>query len=199
MPTIPTGLIPTGLIRKALILLTAGLAARVWKDSSESEPVVTPAERPAPPRRRTKTKAKRTATKAVAKPAPRRATPKATPRRRSKPKTAKPRAAKPAPTSTIAVTPTPTTAPTIRAGNGAAAALERITKLRDQGAISYTEFAAAKARILGAGMAPGESGEERTSFEAVGANVAADHANVAVDRANVAADHDLADMSRTPS
>ena len=35
MPTIPTGLIPTGLIRKALIIFTAGLAARVWKDSSE--------------------------------------------------------------------------------------------------------------------------------------------------------------------
>jgi hypothetical protein len=85
-------------------------------------------------------------------------------------------------------------------------ALERITKLRDQGAISYEEFAAAKARILGSGMAPGESSEARRSFEAVGADVAADHAdvaanqaNVAADHANVAADHDLADMSRSPS
>jgi hypothetical protein len=95
----------------------------------------------------------------------------------------------PAPTT---ATPTPTTARTIGAGNGAAAALERITKLRDQGAISYEEFAAAKARILGAGMAPGESSEERRSSEAVGANVAAEHANVA-------AEHDLADMSRMPS
>jgi hypothetical protein len=96
------------------------------------------------------------------------------------------------PLPTTARTPTPTTAPTIGAGNGAAAALERITKLRDHGAISYDEFAAAKARILGAGMAPGESSEESRSFEAVGANVAAEHANVA-------ADHDLDDMSRTPS
>jgi multidrug resistance efflux pump len=96
-------------------------------------------------------------------------------------------------------TPAPTTPRTIGAGNGAAAALERITKLRDQGAISYEEFAAAKARILGAGMAPGESSEERRSFEAVGANVAADHASVAADHANVAAERDLADISRTPS
>jgi multidrug resistance efflux pump len=110
------------------------------------------------------------------------------------------------PTPTTARTPTPTTARTIGAGNGAAAALERITKLRDQGAISYEEFAAAKARIHGAGMAPGESSAERRRFEAVGANeaadhanVAADHANMAADHANVAADHDLADMSRTPS
>jgi multidrug resistance efflux pump len=70
-------------------------------------------------------------------------------------------------------------------GNGAAAALERITKLRDQGAISHEEFAAAKARILSAGIAREESSEERRSFEAV--------------EANVAAARDLADMSRTQS
>ena len=106
------------------------------------------------------------------------------------------RAAKRAPTSTTARTPTPTTArtpaptgapppaPTIAAGNGAAAALERITKLRDQGALSYEEFAAAKARILAASRAAGEAGEERRRYESV--------------EASVAAAGDLADMSRTP-
>jgi hypothetical protein len=70
-------------------------------------------------------------------------------------------------------------------GNGAAAALERITKLRDQGAISHEEFAAAKERILSAGTVPAEASEERRSFEAA--------------EANMAAPRDLADMSRTPS
>ena len=117
-------------------------------------------------------------------------------------------AAKRAPTSTIARTPTPTTArtptpttartptpttartpaptgtPTIAAGNGAAAALERITKLRDQGALSYEEFAAARARILAASRAAGEAGEERRRYESV--------------EASVAAAGDLADLPRTP-
>ena len=53
MPTIPTGVIPTGLIRKLLIISTAGLAARVWKDNSEEQPAITLAEKPAQPRRRT--------------------------------------------------------------------------------------------------------------------------------------------------
>jgi hypothetical protein len=71
------------------------------------------------------------------------------------------------------------------AGNGTAAALERITKMRDQGALSYEEFAAAKARILATSRAAGEAGGERRSFESV--------------EASVAAAGDLADMSRTPS
>jgi hypothetical protein len=89
-----------------------------------------------------------------------------------------------APPATTARTPTPRTAPTIRAGNGAAAALERITKLRDQGAISYEEFAAAKARILATSRVAGEAGDERRRFESV--------------EASVAAAGDIADMSRTP-
>jgi hypothetical protein len=235
MPTIPTGLIPTGLIRKALIISTAGLAARVWKDNSEKQSPITLGEKPARPRRQTKAKAKRTAAKATAKASPRRAARKAAPRRRtkavrrpqpqagkrqtakagrqmakaggqmakagaqmpraarrSKPKTARRRAAKPAPTSTIARTAmpmtartaTPTIAPTGGAGNGTAAALERITILRDQGALSYEEFAAAKTRILDTGRAAGEAGDQRRSFESV--------------EASVAAAGDLAGMSRTP-
>jgi hypothetical protein len=123
--------------------------------------------------------------------------------RRSTPKTARPRAAKPAPISTIAQAPTPTiartptpaptSAPTHtpslartgNGGNGTAAALERITNLRDQGVLSYEEFAAAKARILGGGRAAGEAGDERRSFGSL--------------EASVAAAGDLADMSRTPS
>jgi hypothetical protein len=88
------------------------------------------------------------------------------------------------PTPTTARTPAPTGAPTIAAGNGAAAALERITKLRDQGAISYEEFAAAKARILSASRVAGEAGDERRRFESA--------------EASVAAAGNLADMSRTP-
>ena len=71
------------------------------------------------------------------------------------------------------------------AANGSAAALERITKMRDQGALSYEEFAAAKKRILSAGTAAAESSEERSNVEAV--------------KANVAAGGDLADVSRTVS
>jgi hypothetical protein len=88
----------------------------------------------------------------------------------------------PAPTG--ARTPAPTHAPSIAVGNGAAAALERITKLRDQGALSYEEFAAAKARILSASRAAEEAGDERRRFESV--------------EASVAAAGDPADMSRTP-
>jgi hypothetical protein len=89
------------------------------------------------------------------------------------------------PTPTGARTPAPTPAPTIAAGNGAAAALERITKLRDQGALSYEEFAAAKARILSASRAARQADDERRRFDSV--------------EASVAAAGDLADMSRTPS
>ena len=221
MPSIPTGLIPTGLIRKALIIFTAGLAARVWKDSSEKQPAAAQPEKPARPPRRMQTNAKRTATKASAKAAPRRAAPKAkqTPKtaQRSRPKAAKPRAAKPAPTSTTARTPmsttgrtpmpttartptpgiaqtpmpttpqtqTPTIAQTPTPTIGTIAALARITNLRDQGALSNEEFAAAEKRILSAGTAAGESSEERSNVEAV--------------KANVAAGGDLADVSRTVS
>ena len=80
-------------------------------------------------------------------------------------------------------TPVPTGARTVAAGNGTAAALERITKLRDQGALSYEEFVAAKARILAASRAAGEASDERRRFESV--------------EASVAAAGDLADMSRT--
>jgi hypothetical protein len=84
-----------------------------------------------------------------------------------------------------APTPTPTTARPTGTGNGAAAALERITKLREQGALSYEEFAAAKARILATSRAAGEAGDERRRFESV--------------EASVAAAGDLANMPRTPS
>jgi hypothetical protein len=89
------------------------------------------------------------------------------------------------PTPTTARTPTPTIAPTIAAGKGTVAALARVTNLRDQGALSYEEFAAAKERILSGGTAAGVSSEERSNVEAV--------------EANVAADGDRADMLRTPS
>jgi hypothetical protein len=81
------------------------------------------------------------------------------------------------PTPTIARTPTPTI--------GTIAALARITNLRDQGALSYEEFAAAKKRILSAGTAAAESSEERSNVEAV--------------KPNVAAGGGFADVSRTVS
>ena len=98
------------------------------------------------------------------------------------PTPAPPGARTPAPTG--AQTPGPTGARTVVAANGATAALERITKLRDQGALSDEAFAAAKARILSASRVAGETGDERGRFESVGASVAGTG--------------DLADMSRTP-
>jgi Short C-terminal domain len=80
-----------------------------------------------------------------------------------------------------------------RAPSGTAAELERLTKLREQGALTTEEFAAAKAKILGTSIAPAgpsltPEGQGRPAYEAVEANVAASR--------QIA---DLADRGRSPS
>ena len=66
--------------------------------------------------------------------------------------------------------------------NGTAKELERLADLQGRGALTDEEFAAAKAKILGTGLASLASGRGPATFPAVEANVAAarDLADLAV-------------------
>ena len=163
-----------GLLRKALVVSTGGLAGLVLKESSPARGTAKSAPRPARARgsRSVKqgAKATRQSTAKAARPAAAKAAAKAR----------RPAAAKAAPRPAAKVEPAPAaTAPvTARerapaAGSGTIGELERLADLHGRGALTGAEFAAAKAKILGTAAPPPPSASEPAVFPAIEANVAA--------------------------
>lgn len=139
-----------GIIRKALIISTGGLAGLVLPEEATRS---SGASRPA-------AKAKAKAASATARPA-----------RQSMPPSAKQATKKSAPRRKPQAKPSRTMAETAQR-EGTAYELERIANLRREGALSEMEFAAAKAKILGMEMkAPEES--DAPMFPAVEATITA--------------------------
>ena len=153
-----------GLIRKALSLVTGGLSGLLFGDDS--------AKQPAAGRGGAKTPRK-----AAAKPRPARkraATARAKPQQARKKQT-------PAGAGARKRTARRPAAGAARAANGAALAagpdgttaeLERLVRMRGQGALTDAEFAAAKAKILGT-AGPRQPAPSPPPFQAIEANVAA--------------------------
>jgi hypothetical protein len=146
-------------IRKALFIATVGLLGLVFKDDSKDKRPAKAAEKRARPAKAAKKRA-RPATAAG-----KRARPvKQTKVKRPTPQAAR-RRKKATRTSTIARTSAPRDAATRE--------LEHLANLHARGALTSEEFAAAKAKILGAGLKPPESFRDPAGFPAVEANIAA--------------------------
>lgn len=148
-----------GIIRKALLISTGGLATFVLPDEKPRRV----SDRPGAT---TKAKAKAApANAAPANPAPAKA-------RQSTPRPAKRAAKKPAPRRQPQAKPSSITAATTPIG-GTAYELECIANLHREGALSVAEFAAAKAKILGAGIGLPEDANAPPTFPAVEASITA--------------------------
>jgi hypothetical protein len=168
-----------GVIRKALVISTGGLAGLVFKESPGAQDTAKAAARPARPRgsRSVKQGAKATRRPAAkaARPVAARAVrgPAAKARRPAAAKAARASAAKVEPAPVTAMAPVAASAQAPVAGGGTIDGLERLADLHARGALTGAEFAAAKAKILGTAAPPPASESEPAAFPAIEANVAA--------------------------
>lgn len=168
-----------GVIRKALVISTGGLAGLVFKESSSAQGTAKAAARTARPRtsRSVKPGAKATrrpAAKAARPAAARAARAQAAKARQPATSKASRRSvakAEPAPVTAQAPTAAIAQAPT--AGGGTIGELERLADLEARGALTGAEFAAAKAKVLGIAAPPTPAERETAAFPAIEASVAA--------------------------
>ena len=168
-----------GVIRKALVISTGGLAGLVFKESPGAQGTAKAATRSAQARGsksvKQGAKATRRPTAKTARPVAARAArgPAAKARRPAAAKAARGSAAKVEPAPVTATAPTTASTHTPVAGGGMIGELERLADLHARGALTGAEFAAAKAKILGTAAPPPASESEPAAFPAIEANVAA--------------------------